>query len=85
MRPMMLVLSLVLAIVPLLGVAWIFLNGMIRLWPPSATVDGLFMTLILLTLTACFLLNAYWEMRDRGWIRKKQAAPAAKSPAAKAS
>ena len=85
MRPMMLVLSLVLAIVPLLGVAWIFMNGMIRVWPPSATVDGLFMTLILLTLTACFLLNAYWEMRDRGWLRKKQAAAPAKAPAAKTS
>jgi hypothetical protein len=61
---------------------------MITPWPPSATVDGLFMTLILLTLSACFLLNAYWEMRDQGIIAKKpgqkEAAPA-KAPAAKAS
>lgn len=84
MRPMILVLSLVLGLLPLAGVAWIFASGMITLSPPSATVDGLFMTLILLTLSACFLLNAYWEMRDRGMLGKKDAAPA-KPPAAKAS
>jgi len=53
--------------------------------PFSATVDGLFMTLILLTLSACFLLNAYWEAKDHGLIGKKQAAPPAKTPAPKAS
>lgn len=84
MRLMILVLSLVLGIVPLLGVGWILANGMLTLWPPSATVDGLFMTLILLMLSACFLLNAYWEARDRGLLPKKSAAPA-KTPAAKAS
>ena len=86
MRSMILALSLVLGVVPLLGVAWIFASGMITLWPPSATVDGLFMTLILLTLSACFLLNAYWEMRDHGmlnFLHKKQAV-AAKTPPAKA-
>ncbi len=82
MRPMILVLSLVLGLLPLVGVVWIFVSGMIVLWPFSATVDGLFMTLILLTLSACFLLNAYWEMHDRGWIGKKQAAPLAKAAAA---
>jgi hypothetical protein len=83
---MMLVLSLALGILPLLGVAWIFISGMITLSPPSATVDGLFMTLILLALSGTFMLNAYWEMRDRGLIgKKKAAAPAAKPPAAKAS
>ena len=84
MRPTILVLSLVLALVPLAGVVWIFVSGMIVLWPFSATVDGLFMTLILLTLSACFFLNAFWEMRDRGLIGKKEAAPT-KAPAAKAS
>jgi len=83
-RPLILVLSLVLSIVPLIGVAWIFLSGMITLSPFSATVDGLFMTLILLFLSACFLLNAFWEARDTGLIGKK-AAPATKAPAAKAS
>jgi hypothetical protein len=96
LRPMMLVLSVVLGVVPLLGVGWLFASGMITLWPPSATVDGLFMSLILLTLSLCFLLNAYWEARDQGllkFLHKKQpggkeaatsaTAPAAKAPAAK--
>lgn len=84
MRLMILVLSLVLGVLPLVGVAWIFASGMITLSPFGFTVDGLFMTLILLTLSACFFLNAYWEARDQGLIRKKAAAPA-KPPAAKAS
>ncbi|MGA7217442.1 MAG: hypothetical protein WBX38_03970 [Candidatus Sulfotelmatobacter sp.] len=88
---MMLILSLALGIIPLLGVVWIFLSGMITIVPPSATVDGLFMTLILLALSGTFLLNAYWEMRDRGMIGKKKApvsaakTPAPKAPAVKAS
>lgn len=84
MRPMILVLSLVLGIVPIIGIAWIFVSGMITLSPFSATVDGLFMTLILLTLSACFLLNAFWEARDHGLIGKKPSPPT-KTPAAKAS
>lgn len=84
MRPMILVLSLVLGVVPLAGVVWIFATGMITLWPFSVSIDGLFMTLILLTLSGCFLLNAFWEMRDRGMFGKKAAEPA-KAPAAKAS
>jgi hypothetical protein len=84
LRPMILVLSLVLGLLPLGGVAWILMNGMITLWPPSATVDGLFMSLILLTLSGCFFLNVYWEMRDQGLIGKKNAVPS-KTPAAKAS
>jgi hypothetical protein len=83
LRLMILVLSVVLGIVPLAGIAWILANGMITLWPPSFTVDGLFMSLILLTLSACFFLNAFWEARDQGIIKKKEAAPA--KPAAKAS
>lgn len=82
----MLALSLVLGILPLLGVVWIFMSGMITLSPLSDTVDGLFMTLILLALSVTFMLNAFWEMRDRGLIgKKKAAAPATKSPAPKAS
>jgi hypothetical protein len=68
---MILVLSLVFGLVPLAGVAWIFLSGMITLAPFSATVDGLFMTLILFTLSACFMLNAFWEARDSGIIPKR--------------
>ncbi len=80
MLSMMLALSLVLGVFPLLGVAWILVNGTIT------TVDGLFMSLILLTLSGVFMLNAYWEMRDLGLLGKKAApATAAKPPAAKAS
>ena len=76
----MLILSLVLGVLPLVGVAWTLSNGMIT------TVDGLFMSLILLTLSAVFLLNAYWEMRDAGMLGKKKAAvPASKSTAVKTS
>lgn len=79
MLSMMLALSLVLGILPLLGIAWTIIDGLIT------TVDGLFLTLILLTLSAVFFLNAYWEMRDCGLIRKKQpAVPAPKAPALKA-
>lgn len=84
MRPLILVLSLVLGLMSLAGVVGIFLAGMIVLSPFSITTDGLFMTLILLTLAACFLLNAYWEMRDQGLIGTKKAAPA-KTPATKTS
>src|SRR5258708_39468489 len=77
---MMLALSLVLSILPLLGVVWTLMNGMIT------TGDELFMSLILLTLSGVFMINAYWEMRDMGLIKKKTptekktAAPAAKTP-----
>lgn len=83
---MILVLSLVLALVPLAGVVWIFVSGMITIAPPSATVDGLFMTLILLTVSACFLLNSYWEARDKGLLafgQKKKSTPVAKPAPAK--
>jgi len=83
LRPIILVLSLVLGVMSLAGVVWIFVAGMIVLSPFSISVDGLFMTLILLTLSACFLLNAYWEMRDQRMTDKKTAP--AKTPAAKAS
>src|SRR6266404_1775842 len=72
--PMMLVISIVMGIVPLLGIAWTIATGTIT------TVDGLFMSLILLTLSAVFFLNAYWELRDRGalaFLDKKKVAAAA--------
>lgn len=81
MRFAILALSLVLGLAPWAGIAWIFATGMITPWPPSATVDGLFMTLILLTVSLCFLLNAYWEARDQGLLKfmekEKTAAKAA--------
>jgi hypothetical protein len=65
---MMLVLSVVLGIVPLMGVAWIVLKASVT------TVDGLFMTLILLTLSGILFLNAFLEIRGKS---KKSAAPPA--------
>jgi hypothetical protein len=76
---MMLVISIVLGVVPWFGIAWTVMTGTIK------TQDGLFMSLILLTLSAVFFLNAFWELRDRGALaflhKKKEAAPAAKAAA----
>jgi hypothetical protein len=62
-QPMMLLVSIVLGVLPLLGIVWTIVNGTI------ATVDGLFMSLILLTLSGLFFLNAYLECRDCGYIK----------------
>jgi hypothetical protein len=67
---MMLVLSVILGIVPLMGVAWIVLKASIT------TVDGLFMSLILLTLSGILFLNVYVEVRGR--FKKPAALPAQK-------
>ena len=56
---MMLVLSVVFGIFPLLGVAWIVLHGGVT------TVDGLFMSLILLSLSSILFLNAFLDLRGR--------------------
>jgi hypothetical protein len=50
-------LSIVLGIIPLLGIAWTLANGSIT------TVDGLFLSLILLALSGIFFLNAGLELR----------------------
>ena len=57
---LMLLISIVFALVPLAGIVWIFVAGSIT------TVDGMFMSLILLTLSGVFLLNVLLELRDRG-------------------
>ena len=49
--------SILLGIVPLLGVVWTILNGTIT------TVDGLFLSLILLALSGIFFFNAFLELR----------------------
>jgi hypothetical protein len=54
---MMLLISMLLALVPLLGIAYIFLYGAVT------TVDGLFMALILLTISGCFGLNVLLELK----------------------
>jgi hypothetical protein len=69
---MMLVLSVVLGIVPLLGIAWTVASGTIT------TVDGLFMSLILLTLSGILFLNASLEVRNLKIAKQKSAPPAQK-------
>ncbi len=57
---MLLLVSMVLAVVPLLGIAAL-------LWMnPELTVDNLFMSLILLTISGVFGINVLLELRDRG-------------------
>jgi hypothetical protein len=56
---MMLAISVVLGIVPLVGVAWIILRASVT------TVDGMFMSLILLALSGILFLNAYLDLRAR--------------------
>jgi hypothetical protein len=54
---MMLLISLVLAIIPLLGIAFVVLNGLIF------TVDGLFLSLILAAMSGILLLNVLLELK----------------------
>lgn len=63
---MMLVISVILAVLPLLGVAYIVVFG------SPFTVDGLFMSLILLAISGMFGLNILLE----GFGKKKGSSPA---------
>ena len=56
----MLLISIVLGLIPLAGIAWIAVSGTLT------TVDGLFESLIMLSLSGVFFLNAYWEVRKSG-------------------
>ena len=71
---MMLVISVLLALVPLLGIAWIVLYGSIT------TVDGLFMSLIMAAMSGIVGLNILIELRKRG--SGKQSSARATSTAA---
>ncbi|HKN74869.1 MAG TPA: hypothetical protein VJW94_06810 [Candidatus Acidoferrum sp.] len=78
---MMLLLSILLALIPLAGIVWIVITRSLT------SVDGLFMSLILLTLSGVFLLNALIEVDARGWLaflHKDKAVPPKEPPAAKA-
>jgi hypothetical protein len=55
---LMLLLSLLLGLLSLAGIVWIIIVGSLF------SVDGLFMSLILLTLAGIFLLNVLLELRD---------------------
>jgi len=73
----MLLLSLLLGLLSLAGVAWIILIGSLL------SVDGLFMSLILLTIAGVFFLNVLLECRDHGLLGKNKATSAKVVPAAK--
>jgi hypothetical protein len=76
-----LLISILFGCIPLVGIGWIMMTRAI------ATVDGLFMSLILLTLSGIFFLNAFLELRDRGFLaflQKKKAGSPKEPPASKA-
>ena len=65
---LMLLLSLLLGLISLGGIIWIIIVGSLL------SVDGLFMSLILLTVAGVFLLNVLLECRDHGLIGKNKGA-----------
>jgi len=71
---MVVALLLVLAIIPLLGVAWIAVYGTLF---PQPTVDALFMCLILLTMSGILGTTALFELR-RKMFGPRSAASSAK-------
>jgi tetrahydromethanopterin S-methyltransferase subunit D len=76
-----LLVSILLGCIPLAGIGWIMVTRAIT------TVDGLFTSLILLTLSGIFFLNAFLELRDLGFLaflQKKKAGPPKEPPASKA-
>jgi hypothetical protein len=77
-----LLISIVLGLVPLAGIGWIIATRTIT------TVEGMFTSLILLTLSGIFFLNAFLELRDRGFLpflQKNKSIPPKEPPASKAS
>jgi len=72
--PVMLLISILLGLIPLAGIAWIIVTGTIT------TVDGLFESLIMLSISGVFFLNAFWELRDRGLLGKSKPEPAKQPP-----
>ncbi len=74
---MILVISLILALIPLLGILGIVVYG------SPTTVDGLFTSLILLAMSGILGLNAAYELRKRiSGPARKQSSPAAASTSA---
>jgi hypothetical protein len=73
----MLLLSLLLGLLSLAGIAWIIVVGSLL------SVDGLFMSLILLTLAGIFFLNVSLECRDQGFLGKDKRASSKNASASK--
>jgi len=65
----MLLLSLLLGLLSLAGIVWIIIVGSLL------SVDGLFMSLILLTIAGIFFLNVLLELRDHRSAGKDKEAP----------
>jgi hypothetical protein len=65
----MLLISILLGLIPLAGIGWIVVSGTIT------TVDGLFESLIMLSISGVFFLNVFWELRDRGLFGKSKSEP----------
>ena len=78
MLTVILLISILLGLLSLAGIAWIVIVGSLL------TVDGLFMTLILLTLAGIFFLNVFLELRDRSSTGKDKEASSKGLPASKA-
>jgi hypothetical protein len=81
LRFAILLISILLGIIPLAGIGWIIATRSIT------TVDGLFLSLILLTLSGIFFLNVMMELRTRGFLaflREKKAEPPKQPPAPRA-
>jgi len=72
----LLIISAVLAVLPLIAIAYMFAQGSIN------TVDNLFYILILLAISGIFALNAYLESRDRKRYRAMAAGASAQWTAA---
>jgi len=77
--PVMLLISILLGLIPLAGIAWIVVSGTIT------TVDGLFESLIMLSISGVFFLNVFWELRDRGLFGKTKVEPAKQPPSSEES
>ena len=75
MLPVILIISIVLGLIPLAGIAWIVVTGTLT------TTDGLFESLIMLSISGVFFLNVFWELRDRGLFGKSKAETPAKPSA----
>jgi hypothetical protein len=71
----MLLLSILLGFLSLAGIVWIIIVGSLL------SVDGLFMSLILLTLAGIFFLNVFLECRDCGYFGKSKGASSKGAPA----
>ena len=74
MLPVMLLISILLGLIPLAGIGWIVISGTIT------TVDGLFESLIMLSISGVFFLNVFWECRDRGLFGKSKSEPVKQPP-----